>query len=54
MYSEKSGKILVIDDDKDVLFTARLILKSLFARLIPVSASLPPRHMVRLTLPCRQ
>jgi DNA-binding NtrC family response regulator len=33
MYSDKSGKILVIDDDKDVLFTARLVMKGLFDRV---------------------
>jgi DNA-binding NtrC family response regulator len=33
IYSDKSGKILVIDDDKDVLFTARLVMKGLFERV---------------------
>jgi DNA-binding NtrC family response regulator len=33
MYSEKSGKILVIDDDKDVLFTAKLVMKEFFTRI---------------------
>jgi two-component system, NtrC family, response regulator HydG len=33
MIPEKSGKVLVIDDDKDVLFTAKLIMKGLFERV---------------------
>jgi two-component system, NtrC family, response regulator HydG len=33
MYSDKFGRILVIDDDKDVLFTARLVMKGLFDRV---------------------
>jgi two-component system response regulator HydG len=33
MHSDKSGRILVIDDDKDVLFTARLVMKGLFDRV---------------------
>ena len=33
MKSDRSGKILVIDDDKDVLFTAGLVLKGLFKKV---------------------
>jgi len=33
MKTDRSGKILVIDDDKDVLFTARLVLKGLFEKV---------------------
>jgi DNA-binding NtrC family response regulator len=33
MKSEKSDSILVIDDDNDVLYTARLVLRGLFGRV---------------------
>ena len=33
MKSALSGKILVIDDDNDVLYTARLVLKGLFKKV---------------------
>lgn len=33
MRSDSSGKILVVDDDRDVLFTARLVMKSLFEKV---------------------
>ena len=33
MKSDRSGKILVVDDDKDVLFTARMVLKDLFEKV---------------------
>jgi DNA-binding NtrC family response regulator len=33
MRSERSGKILVVDDDNDVLYTARLILRELFEKV---------------------
>jgi DNA-binding NtrC family response regulator len=33
MKSDRSGSILVVDDDKDVLFTAKLVLRDLFAKV---------------------
>jgi two-component system response regulator HydG len=33
MKSERSGNILVVDDDNDVLYTARLVLRSLFGKV---------------------
>jgi DNA-binding NtrC family response regulator len=33
MKSDSSGKILVVDDDRDVLFTARLVMKGLFDKV---------------------
>jgi DNA-binding NtrC family response regulator len=33
MKSDSSGKILVVDDDRDVLFTARLVMKGLFEKV---------------------
>jgi DNA-binding NtrC family response regulator len=33
MRSERSGKILVVDDDNDVLYTARLVLRELFEKV---------------------
>lgn len=33
MRSDRSGNILVVDDDNDVLYTARLVLRGLFAKV---------------------
>jgi CheY-like chemotaxis protein len=33
MKSESSGNILVVDDDNDVLYTARLVLRGLFEKV---------------------
>jgi DNA-binding NtrC family response regulator len=33
MKSDSSGKILIVDDDRDVLFTARLVMKGLFEKV---------------------
>lgn len=33
MKSDSSGKILVVDDDRDILFTARLVMKGLFEKV---------------------
>jgi DNA-binding NtrC family response regulator len=33
MKSDSSGKILVVDDDRDVLFTAKLVMKGLFEKV---------------------
>jgi DNA-binding NtrC family response regulator len=33
MKSDRSGSVLVVDDDNDVLYTARLVLKGLFAKV---------------------
>jgi DNA-binding NtrC family response regulator len=33
MKSDSSGRILVVDDDRDVLFTARLVMKGLFEKV---------------------
>jgi len=33
MKSERSGSVLVVDDDKDVLYTARLVLRGLFDKV---------------------
>ena len=33
MKSERSGSVLVVDDDNDVLYTARLVLRGLFEKV---------------------
>jgi DNA-binding NtrC family response regulator len=33
MKSDSSGKILVVDDDRDVLFTAKLVMKGLYDKV---------------------
>jgi two-component system, NtrC family, response regulator HydG len=46
MKSEKSGKILVVDDDNDVLYTARLVLRELFEKVDTINRpGLIPEYM---------
>jgi two-component system, NtrC family, response regulator HydG len=46
MKSEGSGSILVIDDDNDVLYTARLVLRDLFGKVDTLSrVSLIPEYL---------
>lgn len=46
MKSDHSGKILVVDDDKDVLFTAQLVLKRFFNKVdILDRPTLIPEHL---------
>jgi len=46
MKSNHSGKVLVVDDDKDVLFTAQLVLKRFFNRVdILDRPALIPEHL---------
>jgi DNA-binding NtrC family response regulator len=46
MRSERSGKILVVDDDNDVLYTARLILRELFEKVDTINRpGLIPEYM---------
>ena len=33
MKSDESGSVLVVDDDNDVLYTARLVLRGLFGKV---------------------
>ncbi len=46
MRSERSGKILVVDDDNDVLYTARLVLRDIFEKVDTINRpGLIPEYM---------
>lgn len=50
MKSDSSGKILVVDDDRDVLFTARLVMKGLFEKVDTLDR---PRQIPEFLKACR-
>lgn len=50
MKSDRSGSVLVVDDDNDVLFTARLILRDLFRKVDTIARpSLIPEYLKKCT-----